>query len=57
MKSMNEVVQGRLGALSMSLCEAEIVISDRDARIAELEEEIEALKRKASARKKGSAGR
>lgn len=37
MKNMNEVVQAQFGKLVMQLLEAEVVISQKDAKISELE--------------------
>ena len=43
MKSMNDAVKERLGHLNLSLCEAEVVIADRDAAIAERDARIAEL--------------
>lgn len=38
---MNETVKKRFGHLMFSLCEAEILLDDKDRRIAELEAELD----------------
>ena len=43
MRTMNDAVKDRLGALLISLCEAEVFLAERDARIAELERKLSEL--------------
>ncbi|MGV1873890.1 hypothetical protein [Agrobacterium rosae] len=40
MHKMTEIIKARLGEMLMSICEAETLISQKDARIAELEEAL-----------------
>ncbi len=46
MKTVNDAVQERLGRMIINLCEAEVFLSDREAKIAELEQENADLKAK-----------
>jgi hypothetical protein len=49
MKTVNDAVQERLGRMIINLCEAEVFLSDREAKIAELEQENADLKRSCGA--------
>lgn len=43
MKTLNDAVQERFGRMVINLCEAEVFLADREAKIAELEQENERL--------------